>query len=82
MSSSASPTRLPTRRGPPTMASRSVALLTIAATPEAVTAKPCHSRATSDGQARCRADNHGRSHANDELAVSHSSELERIPGHA
>jgi hypothetical protein len=37
--------------------------------PPAVPHRSCHSRATSDGQPRYRADNHGHIHATDELVV-------------
>jgi hypothetical protein len=35
----------------------------------------CHSRAISEGQPRCRADNHGHYHPTAELAVSPSSSM-------
>jgi hypothetical protein len=40
--------------------------------------RSCHPCATSDGQLRYRADNHGHYHAAAELAVSRSSSVERI----
>jgi hypothetical protein len=40
--------------------------------------RPCHSRATSDGQARCRADNHGHLRPTAELAVSRARSVDRI----
>jgi hypothetical protein len=40
---------------------------------------PCHLCATSDGQSRSRADNHGHCRPTDELAVSRSSCLNASP---